>query len=154
MRSSQEQEQEQEQEKNKTGAMARLELTEECVRARLLRLDGGVRVADRRQGLRRGGASRRQAVLRAGGVLCARRSKAARKEANARKRKELPPLPYLLLGMGGGSGSIVPRSPRNAEVTAAPRATRSFVAVTAVECGSNRMKYEAPGDGVAKAARR
>ena len=106
MRSSQEHEQERE--KNKTRAMARWELTKKCVRARLLRLDGGVRVADRRQGLRRGGAARRRAVLRVGGVLCARRSEAARKETNARKRKDEPPLPYLLLEVGGGSESIVP----------------------------------------------
>ena len=69
---------------------------------------------------------------------------------NAEEGKDLPPLPYLLGGVDGGSGSIVPRSPRNAEVTAAPRATRSFVAVTAVECGSNRTKREASGDGVVK----
>ena len=132
--------------------MARWEPTGECVGARLLRLDDGVRVADRRQGLRRGGDARRRVVLRVGGVLCARRSKAATKETNARKRKDEPPLPYLLLEVGGGSGSIVPRSPHNAEVTAAPRATRSFVAITAVKCGSNRTKYEAPSDGVAKSA--
>ena len=89
-------------------------------------------------------------MRRAGGVLCARGGEAASKEANAGKEKELPPLPYLLVRMGGGSGSIVPRSPRSTEVTAAPRATRSFVAITAVECSSNRMKYEAPGYGGAK----
>ena len=135
-------------EQGKSGAAARLELTEECAGVRLLQFDGGVRVAVQRRGLRGGRNARRRAVRRAGGVLCARGGEAASKEANA--GKELPPLPYLLVRMGGGSGSIVPRSPRSTEVTAAPRATRSFVAITAVECSSSRTRYEAPGYGVAK----